>query len=266
MSIRALRGCDRYWPLVTGSWPDRATCDGQYGRRTPTRVRGAWAPIEARTLSDPERRRAVSVSDDPDRVGATGCGAHAVAALEIDWFFTDVDLHGWIHIATIPVFTGVIGWLINWTGLIMLFSPVQFHGVTVPGLRQLSRVLPRKVQEVPGLPPGRDRLAGHRAGAGGEDGQHRRGQGDRQARDAGGVLPAARAGPDRRAHRHRLRAGHAEDDRRHHGARAPEPVARPPAPGPAGDHRAGAGPAADRRTRASPTRSACTSTSCSTRR
>ena len=52
---------------------------------------------------------------------------------------------------SIPIFTGVVGWLINWTGLIMLFSPVRFHGVTVPGLRQLSRVLPRKVQEVPGL-------------------------------------------------------------------------------------------------------------------
>ena len=33
----------------------------------------------------------------------------------------------------------------------MLFSPVRFHGVTVPGMRQLSRVLPRKIQEVPGI-------------------------------------------------------------------------------------------------------------------
>lgn len=71
--------------------------------------------------------------------------------LEIDWFFQHVDTEGWIHILTIPVFTGIIGWLINWTGLIMLFAPIQFHGVTVPGLRQLSRVLPRKVQEVPGF-------------------------------------------------------------------------------------------------------------------
>jgi uncharacterized membrane protein YheB (UPF0754 family) len=71
--------------------------------------------------------------------------------LEVDWFFQHVDTQGWIHIATIPVFTGVIGWLINWTGLIMLFSPVEFHGFTVPGLRQFSRVLPRKIQEVPGF-------------------------------------------------------------------------------------------------------------------
>lgn len=74
-----------------------------------------------------------------------------MAPLEIDWFFTDVDSAGWLHILTIPVFTGVIGWLINWTGLVMLFSPVRFHGVAVPGLRQLSRVLPRKLQEVPGF-------------------------------------------------------------------------------------------------------------------
>ncbi len=68
--------------------------------------------------------------------------------LEIDWFFQHVD---WLHVATIPVFTGVVGWLINWTGLVMLFSPVRFHGVQVPGMRQLSRVLPRKVQEIPGF-------------------------------------------------------------------------------------------------------------------
>ena len=71
-----------------------------------------------------------------------------MAPLEIDWFLREAD---WWHVATIPVFTAVIGWLINWTGLIMLFSPVRFHGITVPGLRQLSRVLPRKLQEVPGF-------------------------------------------------------------------------------------------------------------------
>ena len=68
--------------------------------------------------------------------------------LQVDWFLTDVD---WLHFATIPVFTGVVGWLINWTGLVMLFAPVRFHGLTVPGLKALSRVLPRKLQEVPGL-------------------------------------------------------------------------------------------------------------------
>lgn len=60
------------------------------------------------------------------------------------------DVH-WVAFASIPVFTGVVGWLINWSGLWMLFSPVRFHGFRVPGLRELASVLPRKVQEVPGL-------------------------------------------------------------------------------------------------------------------
>ncbi len=52
---------------------------------------------------------------------------------------------------TIPVFTGVVGWAINWSGLVMLFAPLRFRGITVPGMRELVSVLPRKVQEVPGL-------------------------------------------------------------------------------------------------------------------
>ncbi|WP_432478309.1 hypothetical protein [Nocardioides sp. GXQ0305] len=60
----------------------------------------------------------------------------------------------WLVFWSIPVFTAVVGWLINWTGLVMLFRPVRFHGVTVPGLRELSSVLPRKVQEVPGVMQG----------------------------------------------------------------------------------------------------------------
>lgn len=59
--------------------------------------------------------------------------------------------HEWLAFATIPLFTGAVGWLINWSGLWMLFSPIRFHGVPIPGLRQLSRVLPRKLQEVPGV-------------------------------------------------------------------------------------------------------------------
>lgn len=63
-------------------------------------------------------------------------------------WFTTID---WWHFGTIPIFTAVIGWLINWTGLIMLFSPVRFRGVHVPGMRELASILPRKVQEVPGF-------------------------------------------------------------------------------------------------------------------
>ncbi|HUP99975.1 MAG TPA: hypothetical protein VM093_05885 [Aeromicrobium sp.] len=74
--------------------------------------------------------------------------------MEIDWFFQNVDAHGWIHILTIPVFTGVVGWLINWSGLWMLFSPVEFHGFEVPGLKAVARVIPRKLQEIPGIMTG----------------------------------------------------------------------------------------------------------------
>ncbi len=71
-----------------------------------------------------------------------------VTVLQVDWFLRDVS---WVHFLTIPLFTGVVGWLINWTGLIMLFNPVRFRGVRVPGMRQVVGVLPRKLQEVPGL-------------------------------------------------------------------------------------------------------------------
>jgi len=69
----------------------------------------------------------------------------------VDWLANWAEDVNWLHLVTIPIFTGVIGWLINWTGLIMLFNPVHFHGFTVPGMRQLAGVLPRKLQEVPGI-------------------------------------------------------------------------------------------------------------------
>ncbi|MGA8256319.1 MAG: hypothetical protein WB767_07060 [Nocardioides sp.] len=69
----------------------------------------------------------------------------------MDWFTDYVsDIH-WFAFLSIPVFTGIVGYLINWTGLIMLFSPIQFHGFRVPGMRELATVLPRKLQEVPGI-------------------------------------------------------------------------------------------------------------------
>jgi hypothetical protein len=60
----------------------------------------------------------------------------------------------WIQLATIPIFTGVIGWLINWSGVWMLFNPIRFHGFTVPGLKDLSTLLPHRLQEVPGIMQG----------------------------------------------------------------------------------------------------------------
>ena len=61
----------------------------------------------------------------------------------------------WVAFWAIPLFTGIVGWLINWTGLLMLFNPVRLHGVRVPGLAELARLLPHKLQEVPGLLRGR---------------------------------------------------------------------------------------------------------------
>jgi uncharacterized membrane protein YheB (UPF0754 family) len=61
----------------------------------------------------------------------------------------------WIRLATIPFFTGAVGWLINWTGLIMLFRPVKLYGVKIPGLRDAATLLPRKLQEIPGWMEGR---------------------------------------------------------------------------------------------------------------
>ncbi len=60
----------------------------------------------------------------------------------------------WVKLVSIPVFTGVIGWLINWTGLVMLFNPVRFRGTRIPGLQELSTLLPRKLQEIPGIMQG----------------------------------------------------------------------------------------------------------------
>jgi hypothetical protein len=50
---------------------------------------------------------------------------------------------------TIPVFTGVIGYITNWTGVLMLFSPLEYHGIRIPGLKTLAPFLPKKALLVP---------------------------------------------------------------------------------------------------------------------
>jgi uncharacterized membrane protein YheB (UPF0754 family) len=69
----------------------------------------------------------------------------------VEWLSDWASELDWFAFLSIPIFTGVVGWLINWSGLWMLFSPVRFHGFRIPGLRELASVLPRKLQEVPGL-------------------------------------------------------------------------------------------------------------------
>ena len=56
-----------------------------------------------------------------------------------------------ISLVTIPFFSGAIGYVTNWTGVWMLFEPVRFKGVKVPGLRKVAEIFPRKVQDVPGI-------------------------------------------------------------------------------------------------------------------
>jgi uncharacterized membrane protein YheB (UPF0754 family) len=54
-----------------------------------------------------------------------------------------------ISLLTVPLFTGAIGYVTNWTGVLMLFYPVHFKGIRVPGLALISRFFPRKVRQVP---------------------------------------------------------------------------------------------------------------------
>jgi uncharacterized membrane protein YheB (UPF0754 family) len=56
-----------------------------------------------------------------------------------------------ISLVTIPIFSGAIGYATNWTGVWMLFEPVKFKGIKLPGLRKFAELLPRKVQDVPGI-------------------------------------------------------------------------------------------------------------------
>jgi hypothetical protein len=56
-----------------------------------------------------------------------------------------------VELITVPLFTGVIGYITNWSGVLMLFSPVGFHGFRVPGLKLLWPFLPRRMQVIPAI-------------------------------------------------------------------------------------------------------------------
>jgi uncharacterized membrane protein YheB (UPF0754 family) len=60
----------------------------------------------------------------------------------------------WLDLITIPIFSAVAGVLVNWSGIYMLFSPVRFHGVYLPGLKTLFPFLPRRIQVLPLWAPG----------------------------------------------------------------------------------------------------------------
>ena len=56
-----------------------------------------------------------------------------------------------VRAISIPIFTGIIGYVTNWSGVVMLFHPVHFKGWRIPGLKALAALLPRKIQEIPGV-------------------------------------------------------------------------------------------------------------------
>jgi uncharacterized membrane protein YheB (UPF0754 family) len=56
-----------------------------------------------------------------------------------------------VALITVPFFTGAIGYLTNWTGVLMLFYPVHFKGLRIEPLRHVVRMLPRRIRQIPGL-------------------------------------------------------------------------------------------------------------------
>jgi uncharacterized membrane protein YheB (UPF0754 family) len=59
--------------------------------------------------------------------------------------------HSTIALLTVPLVTGVIGYVTNWTGVLMLFYPVHFRGWRASWLIAVARLLPHKLQQIPGL-------------------------------------------------------------------------------------------------------------------
>jgi uncharacterized membrane protein YheB (UPF0754 family) len=56
-----------------------------------------------------------------------------------------------LSLITVPFFSGAIGYATNWSGVWMLFYPIRFKGFRLPGLRPLVGLLPRKIQQIPGV-------------------------------------------------------------------------------------------------------------------
>src|SRR3954463_7806021 len=56
-----------------------------------------------------------------------------------------------LSLITVPLFSGAIGYATNWSGVWMLFYPVRFVGKKVPGLARLAHIMPRRIQQIPGV-------------------------------------------------------------------------------------------------------------------
>src|SRR4051794_11157794 len=59
-----------------------------------------------------------------------------------------------LSLITVPLFTGAIGYVTNWTGVLMLFYPIRFSGFRLPGLAPFANLLPRRIQQIPGVMQG----------------------------------------------------------------------------------------------------------------
>lgn len=64
--------------------------------------------------------------------------------------FPNTEMHT-LKLLSIPLFAGAIGYLTNWSGVWMLFYPLRFRGIRVPGLAVFVSMLPRRVQQIPGV-------------------------------------------------------------------------------------------------------------------
>jgi hypothetical protein len=60
----------------------------------------------------------------------------------------------WVELLTIPIFSAIAGVLTNWTGVLMLFVPVNFTGFYLPGVKFIFPWLPRKLAILPCWAPG----------------------------------------------------------------------------------------------------------------
>ncbi len=56
-----------------------------------------------------------------------------------------------LALGSVPFVTGVIGYVTNWTGVLMLFYPVHFKGIRARWLQTVSRMLPYRVRQIPGV-------------------------------------------------------------------------------------------------------------------
>jgi uncharacterized membrane protein YheB (UPF0754 family) len=56
-----------------------------------------------------------------------------------------------LSMLSIPVLGGIVGYIINRTGVWMLYRPIEFTGIRVPGLAGIARRMPRKIRQIPGV-------------------------------------------------------------------------------------------------------------------